>query len=89
MDSIDVTINVTDISLSFSEGSSTTRSIQENSEANTNIGSAVTASNFISSRDDYVTNASRLTRAAVDGTREKGSYRPRDSNIGGGTASCL
>ncbi len=53
-DSIDVTIKVTDVKLSFSDGSSTTRSIQENSGANTNIGSAVTASNFRSSRDDYV-----------------------------------
>ena len=53
-DSITVTINVTDIDLSFSDGDSTTRSVQENSASNTHIGSAVTATNFSSSRDDYV-----------------------------------
>ena len=44
-DTIDVTINVTNINEapSFTEGSTATRSIAENTAANTNIGTAVTA----------------------------------------------
>ena len=48
-DSITVTINVTDVSevtnnaLVFTDGTSTTRSVAENTAANTNIGSAVSA----------------------------------------------
>ncbi len=44
-DSIDVTINVTDVNDApvFTESSSTTRSIAENAAANTNIGTAVSA----------------------------------------------
>ncbi len=46
-DTIDVTINVTDVdenrAPSFAEGTSTTRSIAENTAADTNIGSAVSA----------------------------------------------
>ena len=41
-DSIDVTINITDV-LVFSDGESTTRSVAENTAANQNIGTAVTA----------------------------------------------
>ncbi len=46
-DTIDVTINVTDVdenrAPAFAEGTSTTRSVAENTAANTNIGSAVSA----------------------------------------------
>ena len=46
-DTIDVTINVSDVdenrAPSFAEGTSTTRSVAENTAANTNIGSAVSA----------------------------------------------
>ena len=46
-DTIDVTINVTDVdenrAPSFTDGASTTRSVAENTAANTNIGSAVAA----------------------------------------------
>ena len=46
-DTIDVTINVTDVdenrAPSFADGASTTRSVAENTEADTNIGSAVSA----------------------------------------------
>ena len=65
-DSIDVTINVTNINLSFSDGSSTTRSIQENSKANTNIGNPVTASNFSSSRDAYVLRGTDASSFSID-----------------------
>ena len=76
-DSIDVTINVTDINLSFSDGSSTTRSIQENSAANTNIGSAVTALNFSASRDDYVLRGADASSFNID--RETGQLKTRAS----------
>lgn len=52
-DSITVTINVTNVTLAFSDGDSTTRSVAEDTASNTNIGSAVTASNFNSSLDRY------------------------------------
>jgi len=52
-DEISVTINVTDVNLQFSDGDSTTRSIAENTAANTNIGSPVAASNFSSNLDRY------------------------------------
>ena len=46
-DTIDVTVNVTDVdenrAPSFADGASTTRSVAENTAANTNIGSAVAA----------------------------------------------
>ena len=46
-DSIDVRIDVTDVdensAPSFAEGTSTTRTIAENTAANTNIGTAVSA----------------------------------------------
>ena len=65
-DSITVTINVTDIDLNFSDGDSTTRSVQENSASNTHIGSAVTATNFSSSRDDYVPRGTDASSFRID-----------------------
>ena len=53
-DSISVTINVIDVVLQFTEGDSTTRSIAEDTPADRNIGSPVTATNFKANLDKYV-----------------------------------
>jgi len=53
-DSITVTINVVDVVLQFTEGDSTKRSIAEDTPANRNIGSPVTATNFNPDLDRYV-----------------------------------
>ena len=66
VDSITVTINVTDVNLSFSEGDSTTRSIAENTSSNTNIGSAVTASNFDSNLDRYALSGTDASSFKID-----------------------
>ncbi len=82
-DTIDVTINVTDVdenrAPSFADGASTTRSIAENTAANTNIGSAVAATDPDDDTLTYTlggtdaamfrinsTNGQLKTRAALD-----------------------
>lgn len=65
-DSILVTINVTDVSLQFSDGDSTSRSIAENTPANTNIGSPVSASNFSSSLDRYTLSGTDANSFDID-----------------------
>ncbi len=65
-DTIDVTINVTDVdenrAPAFAEGTSTTRSVAENTAANTNIGSAVAATD---PDDDTLTYTLGGTNAAA------------------------
>ena len=53
-DSITVIISVVDVVLQFTEGDSTSRSIAEDTPANRNIGSPVTATNFNPDLDRYV-----------------------------------
>ncbi len=67
-DTISVTINVTDVSLQFSDGDSTTRSIAENTAANTNIGNPVAASNFNSNLDKYTLSGTDASSFKIDGS---------------------
>ncbi len=65
-DTISVTINVTDVNLQFTDGDSTSRSIAENTAANTSIGSPVSASNFSSSLDKYVLSGTDESSFEID-----------------------
>ena len=92
-DTIDVTVNVTDVdenrAPSFADGASTTRSVAENTAANTNIGSAVAATDPDDDTLTYTlggtdaamfrinsTNGQLKTRAALD-YETKTSYSVR------------
>ena len=68
VDSITVTINVTDVSVQFNDGASTTRSVAENTASNTNIGSPVSAANFDSSLDRYALSGTDANSFEIDST---------------------
>lgn len=67
-DTVTVTINITDIDLSFREGDTATRAVQENAPLGTNIGSAVTVANFDASRDDYILSGTDASSFTIDST---------------------
>ena len=71
-DSIDVTINVTDVdenrAPSFAEGTSTTRSIAENTASDTNIGSAVAATDPDDDTLTYTLSGADAASFSINGT---------------------
>lgn len=67
-DEIDVTINVTDVDLQFSDGDSTSRSIDEHEDSGTDVGSVITASNFDSTRDRYTVSGTDARSFSINST---------------------
>ncbi len=71
-DTIDVTINVTDVdenrAPSFTEGTSTTRSVAENTAADTNIGSAVSATDPDDDTLTYTVGGTDAAMFSIDST---------------------
>ena len=71
-DTIDVTINVTDAdenrAPSFAEGTSTTRAVAENTTADTNIGSAVAATDPDDDTLTYTLSGADAASFSIDGT---------------------
>ena len=71
-DTIDVTINVTDVdenrAPSFAEGTSTTRSVAENTASDTNIGSAVAATDPDDDTLTYTLSGADAASFSINGT---------------------